>query len=175
MTRSVQVPLFVLSAALVTPMVAAELSSTVKAMLADVTPRYAPPAKTSDAVATEESHETEKPRNGIIRLPRYLVQEAKPPTFKESELYTARGQLGLGYQRHPGLRIGSIGPLNNDAWAKALLEEEWGIERSKEMFELLRFVPGANPGPVFVGRPPFSLPLAGSGPWAGLVVPWERR
>jgi hypothetical protein len=177
MTRSVQVPLFVLAAALAMPALAAaeESSAIVKAMLAELAPRYTPPpAKATVSPAVEEPHETEKPRNGIIRLPRYLVQETKPPTFKERELLTQRGALDLAYKRHPGLRLGSFGPFKNDVWAKALLDEEWGIERSKEMFELLRFA-GANPPPEFLGRPAWGLPFAGSGPWAGLVVPWERR
>ena len=37
----------------------------------------------------------DKPRNGIIRLPNYTVQEKKPPVFRERDIYTREGLADL--------------------------------------------------------------------------------
>jgi hypothetical protein len=201
MTRSTSVPLFVLAAALLAPVVAAAeftprvaesapvsrpaespalsrpLSPAVAALLTISAPRYSPPpaAPSPSPDVAPDARDTDKPRNGIIRLPSYLVQEEKLPVLKQRDILTPHGRLELALKRHPGLRFGSFGPLNNNVWANALLEEEFGIERSAEMASLLGLTPGKHEPFVIAGRPPFSIPYAASGPWAGLVVPWERR
>jgi hypothetical protein len=143
--------------------------------LTAVVPKYVPPSPPSAKPRLPDAEESEHPRNAIIRLPRYLVREPKLPVIKERDMLTATGQRDLALRRHPGLRFGSFGGLNNDFWAHALLEEEYGIERQKEMWDLLSLLGRNGPPPVFTGRPPFATPVPASGPWKGLVVPWERR
>jgi hypothetical protein len=196
MTRSAVVPVLVLVASRASGATAAEftpvaqkpeaaassakstrvVSPAVAGMLAAQTPKFSPPPPISAEAArgAADRREAERPRNGIIRLPSYVVREAKPPVFKERELLTEAGRMDLGFKRHPGLHIGPFSKLNN-VWADAMLEEESGIERQKEMYELLGLAGGGGWAPVFAGRPPFALPVALSGPGGGLVVPWERR
>jgi len=188
MTRSALVPLFVLTT-VATTVAAAEFSPTVEvrppaarpaptrvispevsAMLALSVPKFAPAPP-----VPVEAFDADKSRTGIISLPQFFVEEQKLPGFKERDLLTSHGGLDLAIKRRPGLRIGAIGPNKNDFWAKALLEEDTGVERAKEMFELTRFTPGAKPAPFFLGRPLFATPLPAAGPWGGLMVPWERK
>jgi hypothetical protein len=158
------------------PVALRTISAGVAEKLAAVAPKYvASPAPQPASETTPDAREADKPRNGIVRLPSYIVQEEKLPAMKERDMLTPHGRLDLAYKRHPGLRVGSFGIFNNNVWADALLEEELGIERQKEMYSLMSLLPGAGRPPIFMGRPPFSLPVAASGPSAGLVVPWERR
>jgi hypothetical protein len=158
------------------PVARRTLSAGVAEKLAAVAPKYVPPpAPPPQAEVAPDSREADKPRNGIVRLPSYIVQEEKLPAMKERDMLTPQGRLDLALKRHPGLRVGSFGVFKNDFWAGALLEEELGIERQKEMYSLTSLLPGAGRPPIFTGRPPFATPVAASGPWAGLVVPWERR
>lgn len=149
------------------------VSRAVADQLAVATREFAAAANSSTPAAPVAQTETDVPRNGIIRLPSYVVREQRLVVPKPRDVLTPQGRLDLALKRHPGLRLGAFSWLNNNTWADALLEEELGIERQKEMFYLTAS-PGQRP-PVFTGRPPFSLPRAASGPWAGLVVPWERK
>jgi hypothetical protein len=150
------------------------MSPEVSAMFAISAPKFTPPPLAA-LIPTVDTTEPDKPRTGIIRLPQYFVEEQKIPAFTYRELLTNEGGVDLAYKRHTGLRIGAIGPNKNDFWAKALLEEEMGAERAKEMFELTRFAPEIKSPSIFLGRPLFETPLPAAGPWNGLVVPWERK
>src|SRR5262249_1845283 len=107
------------------------VSPNVAELLAIASPKYTPPPE--PATTQPPRPEPEKPRNGIIGLPAYEVREKKMPEIKERDLLTRAGRLELAYKRHPGLRVGSFGPLSNNVWAKAMLDEEFAIERQKEM------------------------------------------
>jgi len=149
------------------------ISSQVAALLAAATPKYTPPDPA--AAKLVEPEVTDPPRNGIIRLSPYVVRELKLPLPPERDILTAQGRLDRALARHPGLRAGPFASLNN-VWAAAMLEEELGIERQKEMLDLLGLLAGAKSGPpILIGRPPFSTPAPANGPWQGLVVPWERK
>ena len=159
------------------PAAARVISRQVAGLLAAAAPKYSPPDPAPAKPVETESPETDKPRNGIIRLPPYVVRERKLQELKERDLLTAKGRLDLALQRHPGLRLGSLGPLNNNRWAGAMLEEEFAIERRKEMLDLLSLLPdGPNkPQPFPYWRPWFTTLRPSSGPWGGLVVPWEKK
>lgn len=191
MSRLAPAPLLVLSVCSAAALVAAEfspvlekpaspapsgaraVSPTVAGLLAVASPKYEAPA---EAVKETPPPEPEKPRNGIIRLPPYKVQEGRLPNFKERDLLTPSGRLDLAYQRHPGLNFGSWGPFNNNAWARAMLGEEFALERMKEMYDLLSLLPANQRPPlILLGRPGHEFQGAYSGPEAGLLVPWERR
>jgi hypothetical protein len=138
-------------------------------------PKYAPVSAEAATRTAQTVDERDQPRNRIIRLPAYEVIEPKIHVpQREREMLTPKGRLELAYKRHPGLRVGAIGPLKNDFWANALLDEEFAAERSAEINDLLGFLPGARRVPLVLRAPPNVIP-ARSGPWGGLFVPWERR
>ena len=153
------------------------ISPQVAALLAATAPKYSPPAPATAKPAGAEPPEADKPRNGIIRLSPYIVRERRLPDMKERNLLTAQGRLDLALRRHPDLRLGALGPLNNHAWAGAMLEEEFALERRNEMQDLLSLVPaGANkPAPFPYWRPWYTTLRPSSYPWGGLTVPWERK
>jgi hypothetical protein len=90
------------------------VSPKVAAALSLGMPRYRPPTPTP--VPTEEPEDMkdiDKPKNEIHRLPKYVVSEARPPIFRERDLYTQMGLIELYFKRHPGLIIGNILGLNS--------------------------------------------------------------
>jgi len=112
------------------------MSPAIAAHLAAQLPKFAPPKPTEAATssaAPADAPETARPRNTIFRLPNYVVQEEKPPAFKERHLLTPTGRLALGLNRYPGLRFGSLPIFSNDGWALAMLEEDHRLERKAEM------------------------------------------
>lgn len=144
----------------ISPELAQKLASVVPPYLA----RNPAPANANPAATTEE----EAARNGIFLLPRFEVRDSKLPALHERDMLTEVGRQELARKRNPGL-----GSFRNSAWIQALNEEEFGIQRQREMHELMG--PGKGPPPVFQGRPQWSLPAPASGPYKGLVVPWERK
>ncbi len=127
------------------------LSAATAARLAEKMPKFAPPATapapTSPLLADANStppapdlRELDRPRNTIIRLPNYVVQEEKPPAFKARHLLTVKGRLDLAFKRHPGLNFGSLSSLLNEGVALAMLEEDFRLERQAEAQNLLSLV-----------------------------------
>lgn len=127
----------------ISPELAAKMAAAVPFYLAR-TPTAAPPPATASTAATTVAPDT--PANGIIRLPRVVVQEKKLPAIPEREILTSRAKAELTLKRYPGLRL-----PGNSIWVEAFIEEE------------------------LTGRPPWKLPVHFSGPEQGLVVPWERK
>ena len=127
------------------------VSSELAAKLSLNAPKFVPP-KTSAAGQPPEApdlRETDKPANGIVRLPNYVVREPKVPVFKERELLTPKGKLDLAYKRRPGLRFGSLPFFSNDGIARSMLEDDFTRERLAEMAELYGLMgAGAGPGPA---------------------------
>jgi hypothetical protein len=110
-------------------------SPAVAAKLAALAPKFVPPppaAASSDNALPEDLRETDKPKNGIVRLPNYVVREAKPRIFKAREMLTPAGQLALTLERHPGLRLDPFYWLGLGTGG-ALYAEEVRLERLKEM------------------------------------------
>lgn len=55
----------------------------------------------AEEVASDgQTDDTDQPKNKIIRLPRYVVEAARPPIFKESEVYTKSGLAKLAMKRY---------------------------------------------------------------------------
>jgi hypothetical protein len=156
------------------------ISPAVAAQLSAAAPKFAPPPaapKEPNPVARTDLPASEKPKNAIIRLPAYVVQEprVRVPT-KERYVLTEKGQLDAAYRKHPGLRLGEFGPFKNTFWAAMLADEIFAAERSQEMMDLMSLLPGQRPSRAPMARgSTFHAPTAFSGPWAGLVVPWERK
>jgi hypothetical protein len=104
------------------------MSDKVAATLASSLPKYQPP-KAAGANTDAESpdlREIDKPKNGIIRLPKFTVQkpkEPRPPVFRERELLTQKGLMALVMKRYPGLRLGNLFGLN-EGIALLMYEEQ---------------------------------------------------
>lgn len=111
------------------------MSNAVAASLADYMPKYQPPPKPVEPKPEDEAadlRETNKPKNRIIRLPKYTVTEPKPPVFSERELHSKEELNRLAMQRNFGLHIGNIGGMNQPT-ALFMYEEQ---ERLNNMSNL---------------------------------------
>ena len=78
------------------------ISSDVAASLAAAMPKYNPPKPVAPKPVEElpDLRETDKPKNGIVRLPNYVVREAKPPVFRERDINTQQGLVNLARKRY---------------------------------------------------------------------------
>lgn len=110
------------------------VSSATAAMLAASMPKFDPPkpAPKPEPVKEVDLRDIDKPKNGIIRLPKYVVHGEKPPIFREEDLYTKRGLTGLAMHRYAGLNIGPLSGLN----APIALEMYREDERLQSMSDL---------------------------------------
>lgn len=111
------------------------MSNAVASFLADGAPKYHPPPKEPDPKSEEEQpdlRETDKPRNRIIRLPKYVVKEPPPPVFSEHQLHSKEEMTKLAMSRYYGMHIGNIGGLN-ESTALFMYQEQ---ERLDNMTEL---------------------------------------
>jgi hypothetical protein len=90
------------------------VSAGVAAALSDGAPRYSPPTPApSPTPEPADVKDIDKPKNGIVRLPSYVVRESRPPIFRDRDLLTAQGMLDLTMKRHAGLLLGNIFGLNS--------------------------------------------------------------
>ena len=81
------------------------ISPEVAAQLAASAPKYTPPppapeVKPAEPVAEVDAREIDKPRNNIIRLPKYVVQEPRPPVFTERAITTEKGIKDIAMRRY---------------------------------------------------------------------------
>lgn len=76
------------------------MGDSVASSLAASMPKYSPPPKPKPEEENADLRETDKPKNGIIRLPKYTVQEKKPPVFRERDIYTNKGFADLAKRRY---------------------------------------------------------------------------
>ena len=113
------------------------VSAGTAAKLAAIAPKFTP-TPLAEEKPPVDLREIDRPKNSIIRLPAYLVQEPKMRAFKEREMLTLKGSLSLALKRHPGLRFNPLFFLgSNHGIALAMLEEERRLERLGEMADLL--------------------------------------
>ena len=79
------------------------LSPEAAAALAAAAPKYAPPPKEPERKPEEELpdlRETDKPKNTIVRLPKFVVQEPRPPVFREKDILSKVGLEKLAMRRY---------------------------------------------------------------------------
>lgn len=124
------------------------VSPDLSAKIGSANPKFSPPKESEIAKPEElpDMRDIDKPRNGIIRLPKVMVEEPKVPVFNQRELLTPTGKLELALKRHPGLRFGSLPFLSNNAIALFMLEEEQRLERKAEMQDLAGLYRYSDPG-----------------------------
>lgn len=112
------------------------------------TAAIARPGETTAAAKPAEPlpdwRDIDKPRNTIVRLPEYVVQEQVPPVVKERVVETPKARLDRALKRNPGLRFGNFWIFRNDGIALAMQEEEERLVRMKETYELLTLLPAAE-------------------------------
>lgn len=81
------------------------ISPEVAAALAAATPKYTPPPPKPAAPPTPEEEQPDlrdidKPKNTIVRLPKFMVRETRPPVFTERQISTAKGITDIAMRRY---------------------------------------------------------------------------
>ncbi|HEU5080274.1 MAG TPA: hypothetical protein VFT72_13770 [Opitutaceae bacterium] len=122
--------------------VSAEVSRSLTAGIKWEAPTPAP-AKKADADEEDAADsEMDKPKNGIVRLPKYLIQGERPPVFTERDINTQKGLAALAVKRylsnvHQNLNKyhlpGFLGGMSNEELAMQMYREE---ERLKNMHDM---------------------------------------
>lgn len=108
------------------------ISRDVADALAASMPKFNPPPKPKPEEENEDLRETDKPRNNIIRLPKYVVQEKKPEVFRERDLHTTDELASLAMQRYAGLSYVPLAGMNRGI-ALLMYQED---ERKKNIADL---------------------------------------
>ena len=87
-----------------TPRRTRAISGEAAAALAAAAPKYTPPPPPPPPPPPEEEQvdlrDVDKPKNTIVRLPKYIVQEKKPPVFRERDIYTEKGLAEIAMRRY---------------------------------------------------------------------------
>lgn len=122
------------------------ISPEVAAALAAATPKYTPPAPTPPPPPPKaeedlpDLRDIDKPKNGIVRLPKFIVQERKPVIFTERAIHTPKGLTDIAMKRYisdmdRALNLVSLPFLKGltEARALAMYAED---ERLKNMSDL---------------------------------------
>ena len=120
------------------------ISPTLASQLNAAVPKFEPapaPATTKPIAPGTDLREIDKPRNTIIRLPNFEVQEEKIPEMKPREMLTQPERLRLALKKYPGLHVGSLPFFSNHGVALAMQAEDERLERKKEMDDLLSLLP----------------------------------
>lgn len=79
------------------------ISSEVAAALAAAAPKYEPQAPKPPPKPESELvdlRDVDKPKNTIVRLKPYVVQEPKPPIFTERSIHTEKGLTDIAMRRY---------------------------------------------------------------------------
>jgi hypothetical protein len=135
------------------------LSVETAAKLVAARPKLPPlilPGAPIPAAETPDLREADKPQNGIVRLPKFVVREARPPVFREQDLYRS-GDLA----RHLAKRYYSEGYLafsklvgytplalifpSAEASAMARFEEDERLRNKAEFTEYAIWLKTSNP------------------------------
>jgi len=103
--------------------------------------KYNPPPPPKPEAEDVDLREVDKPRNGIIRLPKYVVEGTRPPVFNNRNLYSKEMLRRLAYQKY----ISSFGRnvlnryrlpiIGGGAEAYAMMQYE-AEERKQNMAEM---------------------------------------
>ncbi len=120
------------------------ISSDVAAQLAASRPKFspvAPPPPPKPESELPDMREVDKPKNTIVRLPKFVVQEQRPPVFRERDIYTKKGLESLAMRRYftetdrvlNRFRLPLFSVVSNEERAMAMYEED---ERLKNMSDI---------------------------------------
>jgi hypothetical protein len=121
------------------------ISDNLAASLAESMPKYNPPKpvekKPEDDV---DLRDVDKPKNHIIRLPKYIVREPKPPVFRERDLYSSASLADLAMRRYAGLNFGPFSDLNKKT-ALDMYREDERLHNIADMKDAARTASFADP------------------------------
>ncbi len=119
------------------------ISPDVAAQLSAATPKFTPPAPKPPPRAEEEEadlREIDKPKNGIIRLPKYIVREPTPPVLTERAVNTKKGLQDLAMKRYVSEGYRALNrfylPLFGSSMENYAMQRYWEEERLGTMSEL---------------------------------------
>jgi len=79
------------------------ISSGVAAQLAASMPKYTPPPPKPPPVPEDELpdlRDTDKPKNTIVRLPKMVIQDSRPPVFRDRDLNSKQGLARIAMRRY---------------------------------------------------------------------------
>jgi hypothetical protein len=119
------------------------ISGEAAAALAAAAPKFTPAPPPPPPKPEEEQvdlREIDKPKNTIVRLPKYIVQEKKPAVLRERDVYTEKGLTDIAMKRYltetdrvlNRFRIPLL-TMTNEARALAMYAED---ERLRNMGDL---------------------------------------
>lgn len=123
------------------------ISPALAAQLSALGPKFDPAVAVAASKPIEpgtDLREIDKPRNTIIRLPNFEVQEEKIIALQPRELLTPPERLRLAFKKYPGLHVGSLPFFSNAGVALMMQAEDERVERMKEMEDLLSLLPVAQ-------------------------------
>jgi len=102
------------------------VSASTAAMLAATMPKYDPPkpAPKPQPVQEVDLRDIDKPKNGIVRLPKYVVHGEKPPIFRQQDLYTKKELSAIAMKKYAGLNLGPFSSLNTPIALEMYREDE---------------------------------------------------
>jgi hypothetical protein len=130
------------------------VSPELAASLAATMPKYNPPKPVEKKPDDEDVdlRDVDKPKNQIIRLPKYVVQEQKPPVFRERDIHTAKGLAALAIKRYlseadralNSFRLPFFG-VSNEARALAMYAEDERLKNISDLNDTARTVGKTDP------------------------------
>jgi hypothetical protein len=102
------------------------MSDEVAATLAVGMPKYNPPKPVAKKPEDDpaDAKPEDKPKNGIVRLQKYVVREKRPEIFRDSDITTAAGKAALAVKQNAGLHVGNFYGLNNPIALQMYQEQE---------------------------------------------------
>jgi hypothetical protein len=116
------------------------VSSEVASRLSAAIPKYAPPPPAPEPKQEEEQpdlRDIDKPKNGIVRLPKYIVQEAKPAVLDERAVHTEKGLTDIAVRRYISEVDRAMNrfyiPIVGSSYEKRAMERYAEDERLKNM------------------------------------------
>ncbi len=130
------------------------ISPEVAAQLAARTPKYTPPPPKAPEPEDDELvdlRDVDRPRNEIIRLPKYVVREPRPPVLNDRAIHTKSGLADLAMRRHLTEGYKALNsftlPLfgsSPQAYAMMQYEEEERLRNISDLNEAARMVSASD-------------------------------
>lgn len=125
--------------------------STLSAVSAGIT-FQPPPPPAPPAPKSAEEEEADAPKNGIVRLPQYVVQGERPPVFREKDINTQKGLGEIAVKRFLGetgkalnaYRLPLFG-MSKEQYALMLYQEEERLKNMKEATDKVSLLQGSDP------------------------------
>ncbi len=147
------------------------VSAGVAAALSAGMPHFTPPTPTpTPAAEPVDMRDIDKPKNEIHRLPKFVVREARPPIFRNRDLFTMDGMLDLTMKRHAGLRFGDVLGLNSEnkpgSPAYQMMVDDERQENMDDLKDTAHAISQGDPsGASYIMQQSQATYLRGAGDW----------